>query len=153
MIKISSQKLELEGYFTVNKTFHIDENGYMKCNGGEIGGFDIDKNAIYSAAVGVVSSPSDFSGIAFWAGANTSNIGAAPVKIYENGNFYGIGGFSCFDATRYSNLTLGGYTTNGTVTASDIVNNSQAELKENIKLYDGNATDLINNTDIYTYNY
>lgn len=153
MIKISSQKLELEGYFTVNKTFHIDESGSMKCNGGEIGGFTIDKNALYSNAVGMVSHPSEFSGIAFWAGANTGNIGGAPFKVLENGTVYGVGGFICQDTSRYSNLSLSGYITNGTVTASDIVNNSEAELKENIELYEGNATEIINDTDIYTYNY
>lgn len=152
-IKILADKIQLEGYVTVNQTFRIRLDGSIECVGGNIGGFNIDVNALYSNQVGVVSNPSDFSGIAFWAGADTTQIGSAPFKALSNGTVYGVGGFICQDNTRYSNISLSGYVTNGTVTASDFINSSQAELKENIKPYKENASEIINNTDIYNYNY
>lgn len=152
-IKILAERIQLEGYVTVNQTFRIRLDGSIECVGGNIGGFNIDVNALYSNQVGVVSNPSDFSGIAFWAGADTTQIGSAPFKALSNGTVYALGGIICQDLNSYSNLSLSGYATNGTVTASDFINSSQAELKENIKAYKENASKIINNTDIYTYNY
>lgn len=41
IIKIEAGKIALEGYVTINGTFRVDENGYLRCDGGEIGGFRI----------------------------------------------------------------------------------------------------------------
>ena len=40
-IKISSDKIQLEGFVSVNQAFSIDEEGDMIANSGQIGGFDI----------------------------------------------------------------------------------------------------------------
>jgi hypothetical protein len=152
-IKILAQKLNLEGYFTVNETFHIDKEGNMQCIGGTIGGFDIDTNALYSQAVGMISVPDDFNGYAFWAGADTTNIGGAPYRVTSDGTIYALGGMIIQDTSRYTNSNLEGVATSGTMSATNFVNASEEKLKENINKFSKSALDIIKNTDIYNYNY
>lgn len=152
-IKILAKMLNLEGYVTINETFKIDENGSIECVGGSVGGFTIDRNAIYSDAVGVISSPSDFSGYAFWAGANTTNIGGAPYRVKEDGTVYALGGVIIQNDSQYTNSSLSGVTTNGTMTATSFVNASERKLKANIKKFSKSALDIIKNAEIYSYNY
>lgn len=87
-ITIKGSKISLEGVITANKTFKINTNGSIECIGGKIGGFTIDQNALYSSNVGITSDPSKFQNYAFWAGANTANIGSAPFRVTSTGGVY-----------------------------------------------------------------
>lgn len=42
LIQILANKIALEGYVTINKTFSIDEEGYLRCTGGTMGAFSVD---------------------------------------------------------------------------------------------------------------
>lgn len=44
MIQIIANRIRLEGYVTINGTFSIDEQGYLRCSGGTIGAFSVDAN-------------------------------------------------------------------------------------------------------------
>lgn len=50
--KIKASQITLEGFITANKTFIIDENGYMRATGGTIGGFTINNNNLHAAGDG-----------------------------------------------------------------------------------------------------
>lgn len=41
IIQILAQKIALEGYVTINGTFSIDEDGYVRCTGGTLGDFAV----------------------------------------------------------------------------------------------------------------
>lgn len=45
-IKLDADNIHLEGYTTINKSFAIDEEGYMTASGGTIGGWSIDQNGL-----------------------------------------------------------------------------------------------------------
>ena len=51
LVKIDASKIALEGYVTINGTFKVDESGYLRCDGGEIGGFSITDETLESSGV------------------------------------------------------------------------------------------------------
>ena len=46
LIKIAAAKIALEGYVSINGTFSVDQSGYMRATGGNIGGWSILPNMI-----------------------------------------------------------------------------------------------------------
>lgn len=49
-VKISADKIQLEGYTTINSTFSVDENGSITATGGRIGCFKIDGSTLADSA-------------------------------------------------------------------------------------------------------
>lgn len=76
LVKINASKIALEGYVTINGTFKVDENGYLRCDGGEIGGFQITNSSLETDGIAL---DADYEGgsIRFmYNGSDTGYIGA-----------------------------------------------------------------------------
>ena len=47
-VSIQAGKISLEGAVSINRTFQIDKDGYLRCTGGTVGGFSIGTRALYN---------------------------------------------------------------------------------------------------------
>lgn len=99
LVKINAGKIALEGYVTINGTFKVDENGFLRCDGGEIGGFEITGETLESSGVALDTASYGGSLIVKHNGDETGYISAgsgvqmnvlAPVRplyLYGNGSY------------------------------------------------------------------
>lgn len=79
-ITINAGKISLEGLVTVNKTFQIDSQGYLKCTGGTIGGFTIGTSSIYN---GMSTFSSTDNGV--YIGTNGIALGGGDFSVSSSG--------------------------------------------------------------------
>lgn len=116
-IKIDASKISLEGLVTVNQTFKIDEDGYLRCNGGTIGGFTIGSSALYNGL-------SSFSGTenGVYVGTDGISLGGGKFKVDAAGNLTASSG--TFTGKVYANqIQVGGnagYISGGQIGANTI---------------------------------
>jgi hypothetical protein len=97
--KINVDLINLKGYATINDYFSIDENGYMRCIGGTIGGWTVTTGKIYGgdsdSGVAVMQKPGGASGNATWVfaagGTSHSDYGDCKFKVSKNGDLYATG--------------------------------------------------------------
>ena len=165
-VNINSNKLNLEGYTTINGNFKIDNNGDMECNNAQINGTikgstfkGTNDNSIY---LKIGDDPNDTGSIStnnclqilrpdntnmltisskYWGTNNSQLTFESPVRFF----------------TFYS--TIDDYRVNSNAFVADSFMYSPAynggsleSIKKNIKLFDKYAIDIINSADLYSYN-
>lgn len=158
--KILAKLIELEGIVTANQNFKILTDGSMEAKNGKFTGGKIDleqsadgkENAQFTVSMKssgekcvllptFLGMYNDYSqGQA--GGYIEQMVGQdyAMLTLFNNLSQY------CMIASNFIELT-------GTVKANSFDNSSCAELKENIKLFEKNALNIIENAEIYQYNY
>ena len=165
-VNINSNKLNLEGYTTINGNFKIDNNGDMECNNAQINGTikgstfkGTNDNSIY---LKIGDDPNDTGSMStnnclqilrpdntnmltissrYWGTNNSQLTFESPVRFFT---FYSIiddyrvnSNAFVADSFMYSPAYNGG---------------SLESIKKNIKLFDKYAIDIINSADLYSYN-
>ena len=165
-VNINSNKLNLEGYTTINGNFKIDDNGDMECNNAQINGTikgstfkGTNDNSIY---LKIGDDPNDTGSMStnnclqilrpdntnmltissrYWGTNNSQLTFESPVRFF----------------TFYS--TIDDYRVNSNAFVADSFMYSPAynggsleSIKKNIKLFDKYAIDIINSADLYSYN-
>ena len=165
-VNINSNKLNLEGYTTINGNFKIDDNGDMECNNAQINGTikgstfkGTNDNSIYMQ---IGDDPNDTGSMStnnclqilrpdntnmltissrYWGTNNSQLTFESPVRFF----------------TFYS--TIDDYRVNSNAFVADSFMYSPAynggsleSIKKNIKLFDKYAIDIINSADLYSYN-
>lgn len=163
--KIIAKKIQLEGIVTANDFFKILNDGSMEAKNGKFTGGIIDliqendrENPCFTVAMKngtqkCIILPT------YFAMYDDYSKGLAGAYIEETISEYG-GTIMIFKSlSEYSTLGTYGIETSGTIDAGSTIsapgfnNTSKAELKENIEKLKINAVELINNADIYSFNY
>lgn len=159
--KIVSKLLKLEGYTTINGGFKIDENGNMEAVNGKFIGGEVNLTAEYDDGTPVFSIEDgsalvymNSQGIAIENNRIASDSYAVYIQVSDTSSqisLFSVDGKSCLISPTMFDIA-------GSIYAQDIHAhtydyNSRAELKENIQLFRKNALELINNSNIYQYNY
>lgn len=120
-IKINAQKISLEGAVSINGTFKIDESGYLRCTGGDIGGFTIGSSALYN---GLNSLNGTANGV--YVGTDGIALGGGQFKVTSGGALTSNSGTFTSVTIRNSSLdgTLGasGSTINGGTWSQSTIN-------------------------------
>ncbi len=116
-ISIQAEKISLEGLVTVNKTFQIDRDGYLRCSGGTVGGFTVGQRALYN---GLASFGGAENGV--YIGTDGISLGGGKFKVDSLGNLTASSG--TFTGTVYANrIQAGGdagYITGGQIGSATI---------------------------------
>lgn len=100
LVKINAGKIALEGYVTINGTFKVDENGYLRCDGGEIGGFEITDTALEAPGIALDADYDGGSLRLMYNGRDVGYIGSGGYRVYISAPF------------DYSNINLNAAGTN-----------------------------------------
>ena len=165
-VNINSNKLNLEGYTTINGNFKIDNNGDMECNNAQINGTikgstfkGTNDNSIYMQ---IGDDPNDTSSMStnnclqilrpdntnmltissrYWGTNNSQLTFESPVRFFT---FY-----STIDDYR---VQSNAFVANSYMASPAYNNTSLESVKKNIKLFDKYAIDIINSADLYSYN-
>lgn len=112
LIQILAQKINLQGYVTINGGFSIDEQGYMHAaNGGQIGGWIITKNGLTSAngLVSLLSSAGIISGSTILGGTISGSSGffSGVVGPDANNGWYFDGAFATLKQNGINKVSIG----------------------------------------------
>ncbi len=123
-VKIQAGKVSLEGLVTVNGTFKIDEQGYLQCIGGTIGGWQITSEAIGNGkpytgqgildenGIGATGIGTYGGGWAFWAGDGR-------YSVDQSGRLHAVDaditGTVNANAGVFNSVTISGSTFGGTL--------------------------------------
>ena len=144
LVKINASKIALEGYVTINGTFKVDENGYLRCDGGEIGGFEITDETLESSGVALDTSSYGGSLIVKYNGDEVGYVSAGGpnqmnVTCGAAGNTLRLFGGGSYIEIKHNNIyMLGGANAYITVGLDRIdIGSSGTAVYINGKLYDG----------------
>ena len=92
MVGIDANKILLEGYVSINGTFSVDEEGYVRCTGGTLGAFTVDGNGAIMGNGSMMIGSMTLDGTTITGMQNAPNLKIAPQNIQEG---------------RYAELTQG----------------------------------------------
>ena len=158
-IKIEGNKINLKGTVTANEFFKILNDGSMEAvNGRFIGGVvDVYPRELYDSAFVRVRGMNESDPVVYidaghidiTGGQNSSGYNTILIWADNEDSQIMLNNVS----GKYTNILPGKINLNGPVTATSFNPQSRVELKENIRKFDMEALRLINNTDIYSYNY
>lgn len=157
--KILAKLIELEGYVSINGGFKIDEQGNMEAVNGKFTGGTID---LFSSDINEplfgVSENKDYTGhytLIYPKGININGSNGYMVLVNDNTQILISDSTEENQSRIYPDRirTTGNIYAGGTIYATEFVPPSKVELKENIQRFNIKALNLINNSDIYSYNY
>ncbi len=158
-IQIEGNRINLKGTVTANDNFKILNDGSMEAKNGKFTGGIIDliqendrENPCFTIAMKngtqkCIILPTYF---ALYDDYSKGLLGA-----YIEGTISEYGGNIMIfkNLSEYSNIRTNGIETTGEVVAEAFNPRSTVEIKENIKQFNNNALNIINNSDIYSFNY
>lgn len=171
-VQINANKISLKGKninltgdnTTISSTnFNVDKNGNMTCKNANVSGTITSSNAIITGGkitVGGSQSQSNLTVVGDWLTSNTqNNVQPGAVRIRTSSKI-----LASMEILKHNSATQGGIilscedssaTTN--IFATEIITpkltqTSLESIKKNISKFTKNATDIINNSDIYEYN-
>ena len=128
MIAIDASKLKLEGYVTINGSFTVDEEGYLRCTGGTLGAFTVDGNGAIMGNGRMMIGSMTLDGKTISGMTSAPNLKIEPKNIQEgkwaelgqgsqvlgvDGNYgfaFGVPYVTINGTDYYVNFTTGGYT-------------------------------------------
>lgn len=87
LVKIDASKIALEGYVTINGTFKVDESGYLRCDAGTIGGFEIGNDSLTADGIALDADYEGGSLRLMYGGRDTGYIGTGGNRVYISAPF------------------------------------------------------------------
>lgn len=134
--KIQAKKISIDGVLSVNGTFQVDTQGYMKATGGTIGGWTIGSDHIYNGIAYTGEKNTNSTGIGLYGGNWAFWAGNGRYAVTQDGHLYA-------DNATISGSISGSTITGGSISGTSIITGDITVHDQLKMVYSGNTSDTV----------